>query len=112
MFFDIFGNAQIETRIIDQNNHIGAKLRDGVFAVGQVAQYFAQVQHHIDNAHERHIAVVAHHRAALRRHQVAAKKAELRIGIVPFESRHQVRSVQIARSLACYDEVFHVSMKV
>ena len=107
MRFDIFGYPQIETRIVNQNHHVGTKTNDSPPRVAQVAQYGRQMAHYCRDAHKCHVAIVLDLTAALGCHQIAAEKTELGCSIMLLQCRHQIRTVQIARCFACYDKIFH-----
>ena len=66
------------------------------------------MQQHRNESHVSQFTVVLHHRAAYSRHLVASIKAELCLGVFLLQRRHQVRSVQVARSLSCYEIILHL----
>ena len=65
------------------------------------------MKQHGDEAHIGKFPVVLYASAAHSGHQVASEKAEFRRSVPLAERLHQVRSVQVARSLSCYQIIFH-----
>ena len=66
------------------------------------------MQQHGYDAHEGKVAVVLYARAAHGSHQVAAEEAELGVVVHLAERCHKTRGMQVARSLASYQVIFHV----
>ena len=109
---NVFRYLQIETRIVDENNHIGIPLGNVLLAHLHISQDSAQVQQHGNETHVSQFAVVLHHRAAHCGHQVAAEKAELRLPVLRLQRLHQVRCVQIATGLTGYQVIFHRTLNI
>ena len=66
------------------------------------------MEQHGHEAHVGQFAVVLHERAASGRHLVATIEAELCLGVVFPQGQHQVRGMQVAAGLACYEVVLHL----
>ena len=106
---DVFRYFQVETRIVDENNHIGIPLGNVLLAHLHISQDSAQVQQHGNETHVCQFAIVLHHRAACCLHLVAAIEAKLGSRILPLQFFHQVRGMQVTAGLACYQIVLHCS---
>ena len=103
------GQTKVETGIVDQHEHVGSVGRHVALALLDLAEDRPQILQHFGKSHERRFLVV--HRQILRSayggHLVAAPEAEAGSGIGLQYALHQVRPVQVARSLAGYQIVFH-----
>ena len=104
----ILGDLEIERRIVHQNHSAWLPLIDGTARGAQEPEDFPQVPHHVGKAHIGHVAVVddgLHTRLGC--HEVTAQEAELGLRVLLLEGGYQVRGMQVARSLAGNDEIFH-----
>ena len=101
------GHAQVEARIIHQNHRIRLIVNHIFLGLGDVTQHLAQVDRHLHEAHIGHQAVMLHQLDALGLHHVAAKAPKLGFLVLLLDLGHEVGGVHVARSLACYDIVFH-----
>ena len=91
----IFGYLQIESRIIDQNHHIGPILPDFLLASFHVVQDRTKIEQYGDKAHESHIPVMFHQRPSDCLHKITAQKTEIRFRILLLQCCHQVGGMQI-----------------
>ena len=96
----IFGNLQIEPRIIDQDHHIGPVLPDFLLAGFHVVQDRTEIEQYGDKAHESHIPVMLHQRPSDCLHKIAAQETKIRFGILLLQCCHQVGGMQITGSFA------------
>ena len=104
---NILGHAEVEARIIDQNQHIGPPRLHVAPALPHALQDGADMS---DDRHKAHVgqrAVMAKHGAALGLHQVAPDKSELGLGVALAQGFHQVRGVEVTAGLTGYQVVFH-----
>ena len=67
------------------------------------------MQQHGDESHIGQLFIVAYTGTANSRHQVAAKEAELRLGVLLLQLLHQVRRMQVTTGLTSYQIIFHCS---
>ena len=104
----IAGDAEVEAGIVDGDNYVGAPGTDVVAAEAHVAGDDTRVEHHGDDAHVGHLAVVHDACPPDGAHEVAAEEAELRLRIFVAQRRHQVRGVQVAGCFAGNEVVFHL----
>ena len=101
-------NAEVKTRIIHQDNHIGMPSHNVAFALRHVAKNGAQME---QNGHETHIgqlAIVLHACAANGLHLIATKETKLGFGIALPQCFHQFGGMQIAACLTYEEIIFHV----
>lgn len=75
-------NAEIEARVVDEDDHVGCVFHDVFLAECHVAEYSPQVQQHGYKAHVGKLTVVLDPCAADCRHEVAAEEAEFRIAVL------------------------------
>ena len=107
LFVTEVGNAKIETRVIHQNHHIRLIVNNILLALGNIVQHLPQVDRHLHEAHVGHRAVMLQQVNALRLHQVAATAAKFGFLVLFLDFGHKIGGVHVARSLTCYDIVFH-----
>ena len=87
---------EVETRIVDADDHVGMVLQDVALAEADVAQDGTQVHHHFDKAHDGEVADVAHGGASYGRHIVATPETELSLRVLFTEGPHEVGAVEVA----------------
>ena len=93
MALDISGYAEIESRIVHQYDHVGPPVSDVLLAAAHVAEYRRQVEQYRDETHVGQFPIMADHRAAHGRHQVATDKTKFRRGVTLLQRLHEPRSV-------------------
>ena len=101
-------NLEVEAGIVYTDNHVGLETCNVAFAETDVAQHSREVHDHLDEAHEGQIADVTHGRATLGGHRIATPEAELGLWVTLAQGTHEHGAIHVARSLACYDIVFHL----
>ncbi len=103
-------HPQVERRIVDGDEHIGAQPVEQTPGYVQIAGHVGQVAHHLSEAHISHVAIV-YDRSDARSsgHQIAAEKAETGFWITGFECLDQFRGMKIAGCLAGTEHVKQVS---
>jgi hypothetical protein len=107
MLFYIFGNLQIEARIVYQNQHIRFPVYNIHLTHVHVPENGTQMQQHRNKAHVSQIPVMFYQSPSHLLHQISAKEAELSLRVLLFQSCHQIGGMQIARSLTGNQIVFH-----
>ena len=105
---DVAGYVEVETRIVDQDHHVGTPRHNVLLAPLHVAEDGAQVEQHGHEAHIGKILVVAHALATDGRHEVAAEEAKLRRGVILAQRGHQPAGMEVATRLAHYQIVLHI----
>ena len=98
---------KVEARVVDANDGVGLPLEDVLLAEAYVAEHGAEVAQHFDEAHDGQVADVAHRRAGLVGHAVAAPEAELGSGVQLAQGVQEVGAEEVARGFAGYDIVLH-----
>lgn len=102
------GDTQVESRIVDEDYHVGCPSHDVFLALRHVAQYGTGMEQYGDEAHVGQVFVVPERLTAFGRHHVSTDKTEGGLSILLFKAVHQPAGMQVAGSLACYEIVFHV----
>ena len=102
-------NIEIKARIIHQNDHIGRPRHDVLLASLHVGKNGRQMQQHRDKPHVGQLFIMLHHCSSHGSHQITAKEAKFSFRVFLFQCSHQVGSMQIARSLANNQIIFHNS---
>src|SRR5574344_313901 len=100
-------NIEIEAWIIHQNNHIRLPFGYISLALSHVLQYLRQVHQHRNEAHISQFTIMLHKRPSHSSHLVATIEPKLCRIVSPLEFRHQVRGMQVARRLSCYQIISH-----
>ena len=100
-------HLEVESRVVDSHQHVGPPVEDVLLAEAYVVHHCRQVGQHLDEAHEGHVADVAHGLPAHGPHLVASPVAEFRFGVLVAEGAHEVGTVEVAGRFACYDVVSH-----
>ena len=90
------GDAEVEARIIHQDNDIGLIIKDIFLALGDISQHLAQVDRHLHEAHVSHRAVMFEQLDTFGLHQVTATATKLRPLVLLLEFSDKIGSVQIA----------------
>ena len=79
--FHIFGDAEVEARVIHKDYNIRAPSGDVFLTLAHISQNGAQMEQHGDEAHIGQFAVVLYQGGTLGCHQVASKTTELSLCI-------------------------------
>ena len=106
--FYIFGDLQVEARIVHQDDAVRLPRLDILFAELHVLQDGRKVQQHGDQAHIGQVAIMADTCAADGRHQVAAEETEVCLVVNFLQRAHQVGGVEVARGFADYEIILHL----
>ena len=96
MRFYIFGNVEVETRIINEDHAVRPPCLDIALAHLHVAEYRWQMEQHRNKAHVGEIAIVLYQCTTYRRHQVATKEPEIGLGVNFFQRAHQAGRMEVA----------------
>ena len=104
----ILGYVEVEPWIIHQDQHVRLPLGNVSLALSHVSQDDGQMHQHRDETHISHFFVVLHHRSSHRSHLVATIETELSRRILLLQLSHQIRGVQVARSLSRYQIILHI----
>ena len=89
-------DAEVETWVVHQNHHIGVIINNIFLALGNIAEYFTQVDRHLHKTHVSHRAVMLQQVDTLRLHQVATTATKLRLLVLLLDFGNEIRGVQIA----------------
>ena len=107
MLLHIFGNLEIEARVIHQDDYIRIPLRDVFLASVHVLENGAKMEQDRNEAHIGQLPVMLHPSTPNGTHQVTPEETEVRLRILFFQGTHQVRGMQVARCLAYNQVIFH-----
>ena len=102
-------DVKVEARIVDEDDDIRLPRHDILLAERHVAEDRAQMEQHGDETHVSQVLVMAHARATLCCHEVAAKEAELSRSIFLFQRMHQARGMEVSTGLTDNQIVSHCS---
>jgi hypothetical protein len=105
------GDAQVEARIVDEDQRIGLPLKDILLAERQVAEDGRQIFDDLPEAHEGQVAVVFDEFGAGMGHEIAAPGPDIGIAILLMEGLKEVATVEIPGSLAGYDIIAHDELR-
>ena len=108
--FQELSNIQVKPGIVDQNHHIGLPPNNVFFAHFHVLEDGSQVQQHGDKTHVRHFLEMPHPLSPNRRHEVSAEESKLSVIVLFFQSRHQVRGMQVSTGFANNQIILHKLM--
>ena len=108
IFLGELGNAEVESGIVHQHQHIRFIKENVGFADADVAQDGIEIQEDLPETHKGQVAIVFHQVAAGSLHQVATPTAEIGFGVTLPEGLHQVGGVKVTGRLAGYYIVFHL----
>ena len=86
---DPFGNAEIEPRIVNQDDRIGLICSNILLATAHACEYFAQMQRYLNEAHICQLRIVAHQDTSLSLHCIASIEAELCMRVTLLKLAHQ-----------------------
>src|SRR5690606_7712601 len=103
-----FRHAKLESGIIDQNKYIGIEFQQVGFTDLKILKDRAQISRHFYKPHKSQIAVMFYNIGTFGLHQITAPCANIGFGIAFKNVFYQIASVQIARSFADNDVVFHL----
>ena len=108
MLFGEAGHAQIETSVVDQNEHIGAMSEQIGLALAHDPADGTQVFGHFQKTHECHVAVVPHKHRPGGFHLFATIGPALRIRIVPTNGFDQICAMKIAGAFTRNEIIRHI----
>lgn len=103
----IFGNFQIERRIVDKNQRVRTELADGFLRPFHVAQNFRQMTEHFRKGHKCHVLIVDNGNARSLLHIVASKIGKFRIRVLLAQCPDKSSCMDVAGCLAGNEEIFH-----
>ena len=107
-----FGDAKVESRVVDQDEGIGGIFKNIRFAEVNVAEDGAEVHQHFCKAHEGEVLVVFDQVASGLLHQVAAPAADVgRRGLL-FQLFDEIAAVEVTGRLTCDDVILHEGVKI
>jgi hypothetical protein len=109
MFMSKSGNPQVETWIVYKDYCIRLKVKDIPLAKPQVPENGAEVSEYFNESHEGKVAIMPYNISSGSSHEITAPASENSIRIMLPERFHEIGSMQVARCLAGYDVVSHLS---
>ena len=105
--FRPFGNPQIETGIVDQQQHIRLFRQNIGLGLSQKAPNLFQISNHFSQAHDGPLLVVTQQSATCRRHKITAPTNHIAgcVSLAPgYQFPHYVTPMQIATGLSGKDK--------
>ena len=99
-------DAQIETGIIDEDDHIGVERFDVGLTKSKIAQDGGKVAKHFEKSHEREIAKMLHQSSAFGLHAIASPAMDLGEWILLTKRTDEVAAMQVARCFAGDEIIF------
>ncbi len=102
-----FCHAQVESRIVDQDQHIGMKVKNILFAGTKIPENHREVGNHFGKAHKGEVAVMPDHLHPLLFHQIAAPATEVTRWIQNLQFPYQGGGMEIARGFTGDEIIAH-----
>ncbi|MPM28227.1 hypothetical protein SDC9_74746 [bioreactor metagenome] len=112
ILFCIFTYPEVKTWVVYKDHNVGIVFRQVLFAQLEIGGDFAERTQDFYKPHYGCLFVMPDQLTPLGKHKVTTPKPEPGLGVGDLEPFHQVGSMQVPRSLSCYDVVFHDLIKV
>ena len=109
----VFGDAEVEPRIVDEDDHIRLPGKDVLFAGADLSQQLPGMDQDLPETDDGPVPVIVHESLAGLMllihgvHESAAPEADIRLRVPGIEPPHQVGSVQVARGFAGDQVILH-----
>lgn len=104
--------SKVESRVVNIYNSVRVELEYVLFTKVYILSDSAKVSDHFDKTHDSKVADMTYGLASNLRHGITAPETKLGLSILPFYGTHEVGTMKVARSFACYYVVFHCILQL